>query len=75
MSFSNESTNITMFTEEDFKHYLKLKEEKENKANKQKVYNERRRVWMNLMIAKAKAADIDVTEAEIDEELKNIKKS
>lgn len=72
MSYSNDSTNITTFTEEDFKHYLELKKQKENAAERSKRYNERRRVWMNLMVEKAKAADISVSDEEVEEVIKKL---
>ena len=75
----NESTNITTMDPVVIQMKLKelelMKAKAAEKADKQKLYNERRRIWMQLMIAKAEKQGVTVTPAEVDAELKKIKKA
>lgn len=75
----SEGTNITtmdpVVLEMKLKEYELMKKKEGEKKDKQKLYNEKRRVWMNLMIEKAEAKGIVVTDEEVAAELKKIKKS
>lgn len=73
------NTNITtmdpVVIEMKLKELELMKAKVAEKADKQKLYNERRRIWMQLMIAKAEKQGLTVTPEEVDAELKKIKKS
>ena len=75
----SESTNITTMDPTVVAMKLKelelMKKKEGEKKAKQAAYNERRRVWMSLMIDKAAKANITVTDEEVLAELKKIKKS
>lgn len=75
----SDSTNITTMDPTVVAMKLKelelMKAKAAEKAEKQKLYNEKRRIWMQLMIVKAEKANIVVTPEEVEAELKKIKKA
>ena len=69
------NTNITELSEEKIKELLALKAKVDEKKVKQAEYNERRRVWMKLMVEKAEAAKIVVSDEEVAKEIARLAKT
>lgn len=63
------SKAISEMSEYEIKQLLELKAAVDAKKAKQALYNERRRIWMKLMIEKAEAMGIKVTDDEVWEEM------